>query len=288
MIEASEAKALPQLAPGLYLVATPIGHAADITLRALLTLQTVDLIACEDTRTSKPLLQRYGIHKPLLAYHDHNADTTRPKLLQQLKAGKRIALISDAGMPLIADPGYKLLRDCRAAGLYVTSIPGPSAILMAAQVSGLPTDQFFFAGFLPPKTAARKKALQALAALSATLIVLEAPHRLVDSLADAASVLGNRQAAVTRELTKKFEEVRNDSLDALAVYYAAHPPKGEIVLVIAGQTLEATNAKTDDVALCLKQLLKTESLRDAVAIASQQSGLPKKQVYELALKAKKP
>src|SRR5690606_7848085 len=222
-----------ELEPALYLVATPIGNASDLTLRAIETLRGADVIACEDTRLTGRLLARHGIRDRLIPYHEHNAAQARPAILERLRRGEAIALVSDAGTPLISDPGYKLVEEAIAAGLKVTAVPGPSAILTALQLSGLPSDRFMFAGFLPPRLAARRKAIGELADIPATLILFESPRRLADCLADLAAVLGDRSAAVARELTKLFEEVRRGTLGSLANQYAAEdPPKGEIVIVV--------------------------------------------------------
>ena len=203
----------PPLAAGLHIVATPIGNMRDITLRALDVLQAADLIACEDTRVFAKLASHYGISAPTVAYSDATQDANEPKIVRALEAGKRVALVSDAGMPLISDPGYRLVRAALARGLAVTSAPGPSAVPMALALSGLPTDRFFFGGFLPAKEGERRRAIGAVASLPATLVFFEAPHRLAASLADLAELLGARPAAVARELTKLFEEVRRDSLE---------------------------------------------------------------------------
>jgi len=270
----------------LAVVATPIGNAGDITLRALAALRSCDAIVCEDTRVSAKLLARHGIRRPLVAYHEHNAERMRPKILARLRAGESLALISDAGTPLVSDPGYKLLRAAIAEGLPVTTLPGPSAALAALVLSGLPPDRFFFAGFLPPKAAARRQALGELAAVPATLIVFEAPGRLASSLADMAAVLGPRPAAVARELTKLFEEVRRDDLAALARHYAeAGAPLGEVVVVIgppgdARLAGEAAGAATD---AALRQALGRMSLRDAVDAVATATGQPRRAVYARAL-----
>src|SRR5580698_2202605 len=221
-------------APGLHIVATPIGNLGDITLRALATLAGADLIACEDTRVTHKLLDRYAIVTPLTPYHDHNATAARPRLLQRLAEGAAIALVSDAGTPLVSDPGYKLVRAVQEAGYSVTSLPGPSAPLAALAVAGLPTDQFFFAGFLPPKQTARRARIAELARIPATLVFFETGPRVVATLADLAAGLGSREAALCRELTKLHEEVRRGDLETLARTYAAGGElRGEIVLVIA-------------------------------------------------------
>ena len=206
----------PRLAPGLHIVATPIGNLGDITLRALATLAGADLIACEDTRVTRKLLDRYGIATPLTPYHDHNAAKARPALLRRLAEGAAIALVSDAGTPLISDPGFKLVRAAQEAGHPVTALPGASAVLAALAVAGLPTDQFFFAGFLPPKQAARRARIAELARIPATLVLFETGPRLAATLADLAAGLGRREAAVCRELTKLHEEVRRGDLATLA------------------------------------------------------------------------
>jgi 16S rRNA (cytidine1402-2'-O)-methyltransferase len=271
-----------QPARGLVVVATPIGNRHDITLRALALLQNVDLVACEDSRVTGKLLAMHGIRAPLLAYHEHNAERVRPQLLARLAKGERIALVSDAGMPLISDPGYKLVRAAIAAGLPVSVAPGPSAVLAALVLSGLPTDRFLFAGFLPPRQAARRSALAELAELKASLIFFEAPSRLAAALADMAAVLGDRDAAVARELTKLFEEVRRDRLTALAAHYdAAGPPKGELVVTV-GPPADAPPADAD-IDAQLRAALAQHSLRDAVAAVAAASGVPRREVYRRAL-----
>jgi len=271
------------LAPALYITATPIGNRGDITLRALDALARADRLLCEDTRVTRKLLGMYGLSRPLIAYHDHNAESMRPKILAWIAAGESVVLVSDAGTPLISDPGFKLARDCRAAGLPVTALPGASAALAALAVCGLPTDRFFFLGFLPPKSAARRTELAALAGLRASLVVYESPRRLAALLADAAAVLPGRQAAVCRELTKMFEEAVTGTLEELAQRYAeADPPKGEIVLVIGPPgAAEAWSEEAVDAAL--DAALATQSVKDAAAAVAAASGLPKKAVYARAL-----
>jgi 16S rRNA (cytidine1402-2'-O)-methyltransferase len=271
------------LPPGLFIVATPIGNAADITLRALEILRAVDLIACEDTRVSAKLLAIHGISTKRLAYHDHNADRMRPQILARLAAGERIALISDAGTPLVSDPGYKLVRDAVAAGLRVHAAPGASAALTALVLSGLPSNRFLFAGFLDAKSTARRRELTELGRLDATLIFYESAPRLAASLADMAEILGDRPAAVARELTKLFEEVARDGLAALAQRYAeSGPPKGEIVIVV-GPPLDAPPASAEDVDTLLKEALGRASLRDAAAEVAARLGLPKREIYARAV-----
>ena len=272
------------LSPALYVVATPIGNAADITLRALSVLREVDAIACEDSRVTAKLLARHDIRTKLMAYHEHNAARMRPQILSRLAAGERIALVSDAGTPLVSDPGYKLVRDCIAANIAVVPLPGPSAPLAALVLSGLPSDRFLFAGFLPSRTSARRKSLMELAQVPATLLFFESAQRLPESLADMAAVLGDRPAAVAREITKLFEECRRGSLLELAAHYQeAGPPKGEVVVVCGGAT-EASHVEDDDrLDRQLRAALDQLSLKDAVAAVASATGLPRKQVYARAL-----
>jgi 16S rRNA (cytidine1402-2'-O)-methyltransferase len=270
-------------APGLYLVATPIGNLGDISSRAESVLRAADLVACEDTRVTGKLLSLLGISAPLAAYHEHNADRAGPVLLERLRRREVVALVSDAGMPLVSDPGYRLVRGCIDEGLPVTVVPGPSAALTALALSGLPPDRFLFSGFLPAKTGARRKELESLKAVPATLIFFESPHRLVEALADMAAVLGPRPAAVARELTKLFEEVRRGPLDELAAHYAqAGGPKGEVVVVI-GPPGEAPPPSDDDVDERLRRALAELSLRDAVDKVTAELSLPRRQVYTRAV-----
>ena len=265
------------------MVATPIGNLGDITLRALEALKAADVIACEDTRTTAKLLARHGIRRPTTPYHDHNAQTARPVLLGRLAKGETVALVSDAGTPLVADPGYKLVTEAIASGIGVDVMPGPSAPIAALVLSGLPTDRFLFAGFLPPKTAARCETLKEFASLRASLIFFESPQRLAASLADMASVLGDRPAAVARELTKLYEEVRRGTLPALAAHYEEHgPPKGEIVVVVGPPLVRAAPSEADLDAL-LRAALKRDSLRDAVAAVAEATGEKRRTVYARAL-----
>lgn len=283
-LETSGIDAACKLPGGLYIAATPIGHLGDITLRALATLASVDHIACEDTRVSGGMLAKYGIKKPLLPYHDHNAKAAGEKIIALLKTGEAVALISDAGMPLISDPGYSLVHSCVEAGFAVTVIPGANAALTALAGSGLPTDQFHFAGFLPPKTAARQQAIAALATIPGTIVFYEAPQRLGASLADLAKILGGgRQAVVARELTKLFEETRRGTLNELAAFYAEQEVKGEIVMLVAPAT-EMTEPKLADIETMLREALKSKSLRDAVNAVSVLTGAKKSEVYDLALR----
>jgi 16S rRNA (cytidine1402-2'-O)-methyltransferase len=273
----------PALAPGLHLVATPIGNLRDITLRALEVLAAADLIACEDTRVTRKLLDHYGITTPLTPYHDHNAATARPKLLARLAAGEAVALVSDAGTPLISDPGFKLVREAHAAGHAVTALPGPSAMLAALTVGGLPTDRFFFEGFLPVKPGQRRARIAELARIPATLVLFETGPRIAVSLADLAAGLGPREAAVCRELTKLHEEVRRGDLTTLAhEYAAAEPPRGEIVVVIAPPKAAATTDASDLDGL-LRDALDRLSVKEAVSEIAAVTGRPRREVYQRAL-----
>ena len=270
--------------PALYVVATPIGNLGDISARALETLAQVDVIACEDTRVTGVLLQRFAITTPMTPYHDHNAERARPLLLARMQAGGAVALVSDAGTPLISDPGYKLVRACAEAGIRCVPLPGPSALVTALSVAGLPTDQVLFAGFLPAKSGARRQSVQNLKTLSATLVFYEAPQRLAESLGDLAAVLGARAAAVCRELSKLHEEIRRGDLVTLAEGYAgAATPKGEIVIVVAGAA--ADQAATDEADLdgALRAALATMSVRDAAEAVAQALNQPKRAVYARAL-----
>jgi 16S rRNA (cytidine1402-2'-O)-methyltransferase len=272
-----------RLAPGLHILATPIGNLGDITLRALETLAGADVIACEDTRVTHKLLDRYGIARPLTPYHEHNAAKARPMLLRRLAEGAAIALVSDAGTPLISDPGYKLVRAAQDAGHAVTALPGASAVMAALAVAGLPTDQFLFVGFLPPKEAARRTRIAELARIPATLVLFETGPRLAATLADLAAGLGGqREAAICRELTKLHEEIRRGELAALAKTYADQPPRGEIVVVIApppaSEPVGAAETET-----MLRQALARVSLKDAVGEVADATGLPRREVYQRAL-----
>lgn len=269
-------------APGLYLVATPIGNLADISLRALEVLAGVDLIACEDTRVTRKLTEHYGITTPLTAYHEHNAAQARPKLLARLARGEAIALVSDAGTPLISDPGYKLVRAAQDAGHPVTAVPGASSVLAALSVAGLPTDRFFFEGFLPPKEAARRTRIAELARIPSTLVLFETGSRLTATLADLAAGAGDREAAVCRELTKLHEEVRRGPLARLAAEADQSETRGEFVLVIAPPPATAEIAAADLDAL-LRGALDRASLKDAVAEIAEVTGRPRREVYRRAL-----
>lgn len=273
------------LKPGLYLVATPIGNLGDITLRALAVLAAADVIYCEDTRHSRTLLSHYAIRRPLQPYHEHNAAEQRPRVLTALERGKRVALISDAGTPLISDPGFKLTRAVIEAGHHVEHLPGPSAGIAALTISGLPSDAFLFAGFLPPKQQARQARLRDLAQVPATLIFYEAPQRTADALADMATVLGARAGAVARELTKLHEDVSRGTLADLADTYKGRDVKGEIVILVAPPSEEA--ASDEVVRQKIAAALEHMTLRDAAKAVSEALGVPKARVYDLGLAIKR-
>ena len=276
-------KPTSKLRPGLYIVSTPIGNMDDISLRALDTLAGVDRIACEDTRHTGKLLERHGINARLLPYHEHNAEHMRPAIMARLTHGETLALVSDAGTPLISDPGYKLVRKVIASGIYVTALPGPSAALMALTLSGLPSDRFMYAGFLPPKSGARRKALGELAAINATLIIFESSRRLAASLADMTEMLGARDIAVAREMTKLHEEVVRGDLADLAAHYAdISAPKGEIVIVV-GPPAAPPELTDEFLDARLTELLQSASVRDAASQLAAESGLARRDLYTRAL-----
>lgn len=279
------------IAPGLVLVSTPIGNLADMSSRALEALRDADLVLCEDTRTTGRLLMHYGIATRMSPLHDHNEEGRIPALLDALRGGSRIALVSDAGTPLVSDPGYRLVRAALAAGLPVSAVPGPNAAVMALVLSGLPPQPFLFLGFPPPRPTARLAAFGRLraaecAGLSATLLWHEAPHRLAESLADLATQFGDRPAAVARELTKRFEEVRRASLPELAAYYANGAARGEITIVIGPAPDDTTDA--EDLDAQLRRALQQHSLKDAAALVAIATGLPRKVVYARALALDQP
>lgn len=264
-------------------MATPIGNAADISLRALDVLTQADVIACEDTRVTARLLALHGISRPLSRYDEHTAHTAGPALLGRVARGERVALVSDAGTPLVSDPGERLVRGCVDAGLPVLAIPGASSVMAALCVSGLPTQRFMFLGFLPPRSVARRRGLAAVADLDATLVVLESAQRLAASLADMAAMLGPRQAAVTRELTKLFEEVRRGSLDELATHYRqAGAPKGEVTVVI-GPPPPPLPVEDAEAERLLVDALSRMSARDAAASVAERTGLPRRGLYARAI-----
>ena len=269
------------LEPALYLVATPIGNLGDITLRALETLAAADVLACEDTRVTRVLLNRYGIRQRPTAYHEHNAGEAGPKLIAALEAGKSVALVSDAGTPLVSDPGFRLVGQAIEAGQRVVPIPGASAVLAALTASGLPSDAFLFAGFLPVKDGQKRSRLEVLKATPATLIFFESPRRLSDTLAAMADVLGDRPAAIGRELTKTFEEMRTGSLGALAAHYGEAPtPKGEIVICVAP---EQQPDQPEDVDRLLRSLVAEMPASKAAAEAARMTGQPKQALYRRLL-----
>ena len=271
------------LAPGLYLVSTPIGSARDITLRALDILRDADAIAAEDTRTARKLMEIHGIpvgDRPLIPYHDHNGPRARPRILGLLREGRSVAYVSEAGTPLVADPGYALARAAREDGAAVTGAPGPSAVLAALVLAGLPTDRFLFAGFLPPAAAARRGALVELASVPATLVFYESPKRVLPFVRECLEQLGNREAAVCRELTKRFEEVRRGSLSDLLASVEADPPRGEVVVVIDRDRSVAGEAELET---SLRDALRTMSVKDAAATVAGALSLPKRDVYRAAL-----
>ena len=274
-----------QLSAGLYLVATPIGSARDITLRALDILAAAELLAAEDTRTLRHLMDIHGIAlagRPLYAYHDHSDARARQRLLDAVRAGKSVAYASEAGTPLIADPGYALVRDATAEGLAVTAAPGPSAVMTALVLAGLPTDRFLFAGFLPTKPAERRRVLAELCAVPATLVLFESPKRIHETFGDLVQIAGDgRRAALCRELTKRFEEVIRGTLGELRAALDGRVLKGEIVLVL--DRAEA-GAATIDVAAELRAALRTMSIRDAADAVAGAAGLPRRDVYQAALK----
>jgi len=270
------------LAPGLYLVATPIGNLGDITIRALSVLARADVILCEDTRHSRTLLAHFSVATPTRPYHEHNAARERPRVLRELEAGGRIALISDAGTPLVSDPGWKLVRAALDAGHRVEALPGASAALAGLSVAGLPTDTFLFAGFLPPKSAARRARIAELKDAPGTLVLFEAPSRVGEALADLAAVLGDRPAALARELTKLHEGVRRASLNELAATAAMGAIKGEVVILVGPpREAQVTDA---DISARLASALKEMSLRDAAKVVAEALGVPKSRVYELGLR----
>ena len=273
------------VAPGLYVVSTPIGNLRDITLRALDVLAGVEEVLAEDTRVASKLLSAYGVKARLSPYHDHNGAERRPGLLKRLEEGGRIALISDAGTPLVSDPGWKLVHEALEHGIKVFPVPGASALLAGLVASGLPSDRFLFAGFLPPKSGARRSEIESLKQVPATLVFYESGPRLAESLADLAAVLGDRDAAVARELTKLFEETRRDTLAELAAHYdEAGPPRGEIVLLVGPPKEVAATAA--DVDAALRVALNEMPTKAAASSVAEALGLPKRDVYQRALQIK--
>ena len=275
-----------KLESGLYVTATPIGNLKDITLRALEVMENADGIYCEDTRVTSKLLNHYGFKTKLHPYHEHNAQSVRPKILDRIEAGDAVVLVSDAGTPLISDPGYKLVKEAHERGVRVTTLPGPSAMVAALTLAGLPTDRFMFAGFTPNKTKARKDFFKPLAGVPTTLVFYEGPSRVAASLADMAEVLGaNREGALCREITKAFEEVRRGTLQELADHYADLPaPKGEVVIVV-GPPLQQ-EMSDDAVESALRDALKTQSVKEAATLLAEVTGRPRKELYQWALRMK--
>lgn len=273
------------LPTGLYVLATPIGNARDISLRALDVLKGCDVIAAEDTRVTSKLLAIHGVSKPLIPYNDHNAPEMRPKILARLARGEAVVLVSDAGTPLVSDPGYKLVRDVVAAGASVVAIPGPSAVLAGLTISGLPSDRFLFAGFLPSRQGERKTALEELKTVRATLIFFESAQRLSESLSAMAEVLGDRACAVTRELTKMHEEVRRGSLLELAAHYEkSGAPKGEVTLLVGPPGAVVTDdAKIDAALTAALAFMPVKAAANMIAHLTDGS---RKQLYARALELK--
>jgi len=270
--------------PGLHVVATPIGNLKDISFRALATLAAADAVIAEDTRVTKTLLAHYGIATPLVAYHEHNAKVIRPHLIARLESGAALALVSDAGTPLVSDPGFKLVQEALEKGVKVTSVPGASAVLAALVVAGLPTDRFFFEGFLPHKSGARRARLAALAEIPGTLVIFESPRRLAETLDDCLAVLGDRDAAVARELTKLYENVRRGTLGELAAALAREePPRGEIVLLVAPAAEGSAALAEAELDARIEAALALHSVKDAASVISAATGRPRRQVYARAL-----
>jgi 16S rRNA (cytidine1402-2'-O)-methyltransferase len=272
------------LAPGLYIVATPIGNLGDLSPRASMILSQADVVAVEDSRVTAGLLRHIGVKRPMQPYHDHNADAVRPDLIARM-GSEAVALVSDAGTPLISDPGYKLVRDARAAGHTVVTIPGPCAAIAALTLAGLPTDRFFFLGFLPSKAHARAEAIAEVAAIKATLVLYESGPRLSACLSALAEGLGDREAGVAREITKKFEECVTGTLSALAARYAEAPPKGEIVIVV-GPPGEAPPATLEDGEAALVEALTRLPASKAAGEVAKKLGLDRKALYARAMELK--
>jgi 16S rRNA (cytidine1402-2'-O)-methyltransferase len=277
----------PDLEPGLYVVATPIGNLRDMSFRALDILVSVDVVCAEDTRVTGKLLSAFGASARLRPYHDHNAAQARPGLLKELAGGARIALVSDAGTPLVSDPGYKLVREAVEQGVKVVAVPGPSAPLAALTVSGLPSDRFLFAGFPPPRSSARRTMFEELRGLRSTLIFFEGPSRLAESLADMAAVFGDRDAAVSRELTKLFEETRRAKLADLAQHYETEgPPRGELVIVV-GPPAEGDLSRPQDLDAAITASDAARPLKEVAAEIAETLGLKRRDVYERALELRR-
>ncbi len=272
------------MTPGtLYVVATPIGNLEDLTFRAVRTLKEADVIACEDTRHTRVLLDRYAIRTPLVSYHEHNEQRRAPELVTRLAAGESVALVSDAGTPVLSDPGYTVVRQAIHAGISVVPIPGPSAITAALVVSGLPSDRFLFCGFLPRKSSERRRFLAEVAPLPWTLVLFEAPHRIQSALADLHAILGNRELALVRELTKRFEEMLRGPVAEILERVHASPPRGELTIVIEGAK-PIPREEPSDLAVPLRQLLaEGRSPREAARLIADRYRVPKRTAYQLAL-----
>ena len=273
----------PRPVPGLYLVATPIGNLGDITLRALETLAWADLIACEDTRVTRRLTERYAITAPLKSYHEHNAAVVRPEILARLSQGESVALVSDAGTPLISDPGFKLVREASAAGHQVFAVPGASSVLSALSVAALPTDRFFFEGFLPTKQTARRARLAEIARIEATIVIFESGSRVQNALRDLADIMGLRDAAICREMTKMHEEITRAPIAELARTADGLETRGEFVLVIGPPAADMQAMSDDQLDEVLRRSLQRDSVKDAVAHAAELSGRPRREIYARAL-----
>ena len=279
-----EAEKLPG---GLYITATPIGHLGDVTLRALATMAAVDVLLCEDTRTTAKLLARYAIRTRLMPYHEHNAERVRPAILKALGEGQAYALVSDAGMPLVSDPGYRLVGDCVEHNIPVTAIPGASAVLTALALSGLPTDRFTFMGFLPAKSGERKKFLGEFAGVKSTLVAFESPHRIIEALVDVAATLGNRPVAVSRELTKLHEEVlRGTALEIHDILKARPSVKGEITLVVGPPDQSAVAISDDVIEAAIDKALLSMPAAKAASEVAKRFDLVKKDIYTRILARK--
>ncbi|HAV07939.1 MAG TPA: 16S rRNA (cytidine(1402)-2'-O)-methyltransferase [Rhodobacteraceae bacterium] len=272
------------LAAGLYLIATPIGTARDITLRALDILAAADVLVAEDTRSLRRLMEIHGVpfgDRPMYSYHEHNGGQMRPRLMAALADGKSVVYASEAGTPMISDPGFDLARAAREEGFALTSAPGASAVITALTLAGLPTDRFFFAGFLPSTKTARRRALEEVSAVPGTLVFYESPQRVAAMLEDAADILGDREGALARELTKKFEEVRRGKLSEIALSARETPPKGEIVVLIERRSEKIRESVPEE---RLREQMQTMSVRDAVDFITAETGLPRRQVYQMAVK----
>ncbi len=268
------------LSPGLYIVATPIGNIQDITLRALEVLKAANIIACEDTRVTHKLLKHYDIQAKMLCYNDFSTEKDRNRLIAAICEGQSVALVSDAGSPLISDPGYKLVLEAQHMAVPVHTLPGPSSVIAALTVAGLPTNRFLFEGFLPPKKAARIAALVKLKSLEASLVFFESPRRLVDTLTDMQEALGNREAAVIRELTKHYEEVNRAVLSELIQHYSEHEARGEVIIIVGPPSGEADDSNLDGL---LQEALTSMSVKEAVSAVAAQTSFPRKYVYARAL-----